>query len=70
MYQMYAYSKKYAEGDMVPEVWVLYPKTEEMHEPLHFDSGDGTKAHVFFVDVTTKDTNLDKLKAMMEASIK
>lgn len=65
MYQMYAYSKKYAEGDMVPEVWVLYPKTEEMHEPLHFDSGDGTKVHVFFVDMAKKNTNLNELKAMI-----
>ena len=65
MYQMYAYSKKYPEGDMVPEVWVLYPKTEEMHEPLHFDSGDGTKVHVFFVDMAKKDTNLSELKAMI-----
>ena len=50
---------------MVPEVWVLYPKTEEMHEPLHFDSGDGTKVYVFFVDMAKKDTNLSKLKAMI-----
>ena len=55
---------------MVPEVWGLYPKTEEMHEPLHFDSGDGTKVHVFFVDVTKEDTNLNELKAMIQASIR
>lgn len=69
MYQMYAYSKKYTEGDMVPEVWLLYPKTEEMQEQLFFDSGDGTNVHIFFVDVAKKDTNLNELKTMIEASI-
>ncbi len=69
MYQMYAYSKKYTEGDMIPEVWLLYPKTKDIQEPLLFDGGDGTKVHVFFVDVAKKNTNLDELKMMIEASI-
>lgn len=67
MYQMYAYAKKYGNGDMIPEVWLLYPMTEEMKEPLFFDSGDGVKVHVFFINVGDTKTSLEELKLLIEA---
>jgi 5-methylcytosine-specific restriction enzyme subunit McrC len=66
MYQMYAYAKKYTKGSMVPDVWMLYPMTEEMKQPLFFDSGDGVKVHVFFVNVSEIKESLMTLKQMME----
>lgn len=66
MYQMYAYAKKYAKEDMIPEVWLLYPMTEDMKEPLFFDSGDGVKVHVFFVNVAEDKTSLERLKELIE----
>jgi 5-methylcytosine-specific restriction enzyme subunit McrC len=69
MYQMYAYAQKYAKGSMVPEVWMLYPMTEEMQQPLFFDSGDGVKVHVFFVNVSEIKESLMTLKQMMEENI-
>lgn len=55
MYQMYAYAKKYTTDGYTPEVWLLYPKTKDMSEPIHFDSLDGVKVHAFFVDVPNID---------------
>jgi 5-methylcytosine-specific restriction enzyme subunit McrC len=69
MYQMYAYAKKYTKGSMVPDVWMLYPMTEEMKQPLFFDSGDGVKVHVFFVNVSEIKESLMTLKQMMEENI-
>jgi 5-methylcytosine-specific restriction enzyme subunit McrC len=66
MYQMYAYAKKYANENMTPEVWLLYPMTEDMIEPLYFDSGDGVKVHAFFVNVANIKNSLDKLKETIE----
>lgn len=54
MYQMFAYSKKYD----TPDIWLLYPKTEEMsgHEDIVFESTDANgsivKVSLFFVDLT------------------
>ena len=49
MYQMYAYSKKYAAS----EIWLIYPANMEMrdHEDISFKSDDGVKVKLFFVDV-------------------
>lgn len=49
MYQMYAYAKKYETS----EVWLLYPVNQEMrgHEQISFESCDGVKVQLFFVDV-------------------
>ncbi len=70
MYQMYAYSKKYTtDKNNIPEVWLLYPKTIDMHEPLLFDSGDGTMIHVYFIDVADENLNdLKRLKEIIERS--
>lgn len=59
MYQMYAYSKKYETS----EIWLLYPVNDEMrnHEGICFDSGDGTKVNVFFVDVANIQDSLTEL---------
>ena len=59
MYQMYAYSKKYETS----EIWLLYPVNDEMrnHEGISFDSGDGTKVNVFFVDVGNIQDSLTEL---------
>ena len=68
MYQMYAYSKKYDS----PDVWLLYPKTEDL--PLVQDgkpvypvfqesgNGDGAKIHIFFVDLQDIENSLKKIK--------
>ncbi len=63
MYQMYAYSKKYETS----EVWLLYPENKDMyrHAPIDFDSGDGTRVHVHFVDLEHIEENMDQLKARM-----
>ena len=63
MYQMYAYSKKYK----TPEIWLLYPETEEMrsHAPIEFVSSDGsmeTHVHVHFVDLENIENNLSELR--------
>ena len=59
MYQMYAYSKKYETED----IWLLYPKNDEISEDItiEFDSGDGTKVRVFFVDVACIEESLEQL---------
>jgi len=61
MYQMYAYSKRYK----TPEIWLLYPVNDEMrgHSEIGFDSGDGTKVRIHFVDVTRTEENLEELKS-------
>lgn len=61
MYQMYAYSKRYK----TPEIWLLYPVNDEMRgrSEIGFDSGDGTKVRVHFVDVTRTEENLEELKS-------
>ena len=64
MYQMYAYSKKYHTS----EIWLLYPVNDEMrgHEPIQFDSGDGTSVSVWFVDVERIEENIQELKEKLE----
>lgn len=68
MYQMYAYSKKYSTS----EIYLLYPVNDEMrnHVDILFDSGDGTKVNVFFVDVTDIEENLMVLKQKLEETLK
>jgi 5-methylcytosine-specific restriction enzyme subunit McrC len=66
MYQMYAYAKKYTKGENIPEVWLLYPMTEEMKKTLFFESGDGVKVHAFFINVADVKTSLDELKLLIE----
>jgi len=63
MYQMYAYSKKYN----TPDIWLLYPVNDDMrnHEPIRFDSGDGTNVNVFFVDVANVEDSLQLLRSQL-----
>lgn len=63
MYQMYAYSKKYETS----EIWLLYPKNDKIIENTNitFDSGDGTRVRVFFVDVVHIEESLEQLKRML-----
>lgn len=63
MYQMYAYSKKYETS----EIWLLYPKNDKIIENTNitFDSGDGTRVRVFFVDVVHIEESLEQLKCML-----
>ena len=68
MYQMYAYAKKYEKDNVIPEVWLLYPMTEEMKEPLFFDSGDGVKVHAFFINVADANSSIEELKLLIEES--
>ncbi len=60
MYQMYAYSKKYATS----EILLLYPLNNEMrnHQPISFMSNDNVNVHVFFVDVSDIEKSLKDLK--------
>jgi 5-methylcytosine-specific restriction enzyme subunit McrC len=64
MYQMYAYSKKY----QTSEIWLLYPVNDEMrgHPDISFDSGDGTRVNVFFVDVADIENSLMVLSYKLE----
>ena len=64
MYQMYAYSKKYATDNINPEVWLLYPLNKEMenHEDIIFSDSFGVKVHVYFVDVANIEESMNALK--------
>lgn len=63
MYQMYAYSKKYETS----EIWLLYPLNEEMrdHQDISFESDDGVKVKLFFVDVAKIEDSLLELRSML-----
>ena len=67
MYQMYAYSKKYH----IPDIWLLYPQTEELKEPsdIVFGSEDGVTVRVFFVDVGDIEGSLKAIRRKMEMGI-
>ena len=67
MYQMFAYAKKYE----TPDIWLLYPVTEEMKKSkdIVFKSygPDGeVTVSVYFVDVTDIETSILKLKNKLE----
>lgn len=67
MYQMFAYSKKYE----TPDIWLLYPVTEEMKDfkDIVFKSsgpdGDVTVS-VFFINVVDIEKSIEVLKIKME----
>ena len=63
MYQMYAYSKKYDTS----EIWLLYPANPEMrnHQDISFESNDGVKIRLFFVDVANIEESLVELKTFL-----
>lgn len=67
MYQMYAYSKKYETPNMNPEIWLLYPLTEESKElkNIEYISNDGVSVHVFFVDIVNITKSLNELKEIL-----
>ena len=64
MYQMYAYSKKYENKFETPEVWLLYPITNEMrnHPEISFYSDDGVNVRLYFVDVADIENSLHELR--------
>ena len=68
MYQMYAYAKKYENKRGTPEVWLLYPVTNEMrgHSEISFYSDDGVNVRVYFVDVANIDHSLQSLRIQFE----
>ena len=69
MYQMYAYAKKYETLDYgTPEVWLLYPDNQEMrhHSDISFESDDGVKAQLFFVDVADIEYSLSTLRERLK----
>ena len=64
MYQMYAYAKKYTVVDGgTPDIWLLYPLTDEMRgcSDICFNSGDNVHVNVFFVDVARIEESLFEL---------
>ena len=74
MYQMFAYSKKYSKENYnkPSDVWLLYPKNENMikysekndyrdEEQIVFKSNDNTTVRVFFIDVENIDVSIKKL---------
>ena len=67
MYQMYAYSKKYK----TPEIWLLYPDNREMkgRTDIIFDSGDGTRVRVWFVDLKNIQTDIQRIEEILETQI-
>ncbi len=64
MYQMYAYAKKYENRLGIPEVWLLYPITNEMrgHSEISFHSDDGVNVRLCFVDVADIENSLLDLR--------
>ena len=66
MYQMYAYAKKYEENGIIPEIYVIYPKTKDMIETKYFESNDGVKVNIFFIDLVNIEKSLEELKNMIE----
>lgn len=68
MYQMYAYSKKYNAS----KIWLLYPLNDEMrdYKDISFDSGDGTKVRIFFIDLAMDiEDCLNNLREKLESDI-
>ena len=66
MYQMYAYAKKYEENRIIPEVYVIYPKTKDMAEVRYFESDDGVKVNIFFIDLANIEESFNELKNMIK----
>ena len=66
MYQMYAYAKKYEENGIIPEVYVIYPKTEDMKVTKCFESNDRVKVNIFFIDLANIKESLEELRNMIE----
>ena len=66
MYQMYAYAKKYEKVGIIPEVYVIYPKTKDMIETKYFESNDGVKVNIFFIDLANIEESLNELKNKIE----
>ena len=58
---------KYETDNMKPEVWLLYPMTEECKEltNIEYISDDGVSVHVFFVDIINITQSLNNLKKML-----
>jgi 5-methylcytosine-specific restriction enzyme subunit McrC len=72
MYQMYAYSKKYAQYDRpVPEVWLLYPYDEKSSqiEEKTFSSSDGVKVHIYFADVDETEKSISELMKEVDGKL-
>ena len=57
MYQMYAYSKKYNAN----EVWLLYPRVNELETRIIEFRDEDTKIHIFFVDVSEIEKSIKEL---------
>ena len=66
MYQMYVYAMKYAKNNVIPEIWLLYPMTNEMKNSFMFESNDGVKVHVFFVNIDEIEASLELLKSEID----
>ena len=58
--------KKYEENGIIPEVYIIYPKTKDMSEVRYFESDDGIKVNIFFIDLANIEKSLDELKNMIE----
>ena len=60
MYQMYAYAKKYEATDVI----VLYPLKAEMRgqPPIGFESEDGVRVRIRFIDLEDMDASLEAIK--------
>lgn len=63
MYQMYAYSKKYA----APSVTVVYPRTESDLEELEFYSDDGVVVKIKFIDLYNAKNSIKEILSSIEA---
>ena len=66
MYQMYVYAMKYAKNNVIPEIWLLYPMTNEMKNSFMFESNDGVKVNVFFVNIDEIEASLELLKSEID----
>ena len=64
---MYVYSKRYGTAD----TWLLYPVNNKMrnHKQISFESEDGTKVSIFFVDVAAIEDSLNLLKKQITGNL-
>lgn len=63
MYQMYAYAKKYNTS----RVWLIYLANAEFYSDkiIVFDSEDRVKVSLFFIDLTSVESEVERLVKLL-----
>ena len=45
---------------------MIYPKTKDIIETKYFESNDGVKVNIFFIDLANVEESLEELRNMIE----